>query len=358
MKKVLISGILLLALFALVFQPGHEPESTTCRKASDSVKPVSTAKVESAGTSAPAAVKTPFSVTLQSNAEAFDSAGLVEHGWFRLARVAILQGDSKAGDDVLQRIAIANGDSRLFWQTRPPHHSPFQHWQKHGPFAAEVSWNLLKGWPDKDLTSERQMFFLFESLFRPHEVAFSIIVADFSRYFPAWCRLPNFTTAIASVCSGIRVLQLLPFALIPQSDAHQSFMIAATLKNSGWPWPEMSAYVKVSPSMSQVAAQWWIEAGRPEKAMQLVEPANSFFAARVLEDAALAASYKQVPADSGGRLQKWYDQAHASFAQWQKEFAETAAARPAGLATALVFPDILAPTHWWLMLDSIMGENL
>lgn len=358
MKKVLISGILLLTLFAFVFQSGHEPTSIPGRRAADSTVPVSSVEVESAVPLTRTAVRTPFSVILQGNAEAFDSAGLVEHGWFRLARAALIQGNSSASNDALQKIAIATGDSRFFWQARLPHNRPFQHWQKQGPYAAEVAWKLLKGWPDNDLSSERQVFYLFECLFRPHEVELSVIVADFGRYFPGWCRLPSFAGVIASVCSSIRALQLLPYTLIPQADAHQSFMVAATLRNSGWPWPEMSGYVEVSPSMSQVAAQWWIEAGQPEKAMQLIEPGNSFFAARVLEDAALAACYKQVPAESGVRLQKWYEQARASFAQSLKEFAEAAAARPADPATALAFPDILAPTHWWLMLDSIMGENL
>lgn len=284
-------------------------------------------------------------------------ATLVSGRWFRVARQAINSGQAQASRQLIEKIAIEIGDPELFWQASDS--TPEHHWMKNVNrlFSPEKRWRLIKAWPKSSLTSIRQIWFLHECFFRPEEISVEMVFADFSRYIPLWLNGLSFTSLLVVDCRMLFDLRMIPFLLLQQPSRKQRLGIAVTLKNAGWPWPELAQYNDFSEESSEIVRAWWIESGDLKKALMLTDPQDKLFDRRTLEDAALAALLEKDPDIKDAKMAQWARSAQKSFEIWQKETSEKEE-KNWSLAGLLKVPTILTPRKWRLVLDSFIGEIL
>ncbi|MFZ5949445.1 MAG: hypothetical protein ACOYXC_01975 [Candidatus Rifleibacteriota bacterium] len=233
---------------------------------------------------------------------------LVESQWYRIARLELEKELPATHGDIVRQIALALGDSSLFWKSMPKNVSAAAYWQKnvHSTLHPEKIWNFVRDWPADDHNSRRQLVFLAEFLRRPLKENSEAFNRDLVRVLPDWLKRSEFFVAFQCSVNLFADLRFVPLFLT-FSSAGSPMLRAASLQNWGWSWAELSLLVEVPADSKPVAAQWFIEAGQPGKALNLVPASSTELFTRELEDAALA---------SPGSPPEWRSRAMISMQNW------------------------------------------
>ncbi|MEW6712132.1 MAG: hypothetical protein AB1403_20095 [Candidatus Riflebacteria bacterium] len=236
---------------------------------------------------------------------------LVESQWFRIARLKLEKELSSTPDDIVRQIALALGDSRLFWHSMPQNVSAAAYWQQnvHSTLHPEKIWNFVRDWPSDDHNVLRQLVFFAEFLRRPLKEKSSVFNRDLVRVFPKWLKRFELNVAFQGSLNSFADLRIIP-VFLAFANADSPMLKAASLQNWGWSWSELAVLVEVSPGFKPAAAQWFVESGQAEQAMNLVPVSSTGLFTRELEDAALAFS---------GSPPDWRNRAMVSMQNWFNE---------------------------------------
>ena len=213
--------------------------------------------------------------------------------WFLVLRDYIKSKNLAVKPEVQRKIGLALGDHELFWQAIESSCLPETYLRKYISVMNHSNklWRFVKNWPKLNFSGLRFNYTLLEWLRRPVRSSFKSVIDSILAGCPGSLYPENFIEFLGKEFDQIASIRFFPFLPLIYQSSSKAMISAATLKNMGWSWCELSLIIEPPEKYRNIAIQWYVESCFPENAVTALGPFDKLYS-RELQDAVLASKSK------------------------------------------------------------------